>query len=329
MVYKVSDKVFAGKDILHIAVFKRNDNRTIYNVIYFDGNSGSTYMKRAAVTGITRDKEYSFIKEHKNSRILYMTANPNGEAEVVKVTLKPRPRLKKLNFEMDFSELAIKGRGSMGNILTKHPIHRIQLKEKGESTLGGRKIWYDEDVKRLNADGRGTFLGEFSGDDKILIITKSGTFRLSNFDLSAHFEDDTIILEKFRPEKIFSAVYFDADQDYYYAKRFQAEPTDKPLSFIGDNPESRLVRITEVEYPRLEIKFGGKNKERDPEIIELAEFIGVKSHRARGKRLSTYEVSVIKELEPLVKPEPEPEIAPDADSGDEDKGDGGQMSLNL
>jgi topoisomerase-4 subunit A len=218
MVCKVADKVFAGKDILHIAVFKRNDNRTIYNVIYYDGNSGSTYMKRAAVTGITRDKEYSFIREHKNSKILYMTANPNGEAEVVKLYLKPRPRLKKLVFEMDFSELVIKGRGSMGNILTRYAVHKVQLKEKGESTLGGRKIWFDEDVRRLNADGRGRYLGEFSGDDRILVVTKSGNYRLASFDLSGHFEDDSFIIEKYNTEKIFSAVYFDADQDYYYVK---------------------------------------------------------------------------------------------------------------
>ena len=327
VVSKVADKVFVGKDIIHIAVFKRNDSRTIYNVIYFNGSSGNTMMKRAAVTGITRDKEYSFIKEHKNSKILYMTANPNGEAEVIKVYLKPRARLKKLIFEMDFSELDIKGRGAMGNILTKFSVHKIQLKEKGESTLGGRKIWFDEDVKRLNADGRGVLLGEFSGDDKILIVTKSGDFRLSNFDLSSHFEEDCLIIEKFRPEKIFSAAYYDADQDYYYAKRFLFEYSDKTLSFIGDNSSSRLIRITEFDYPRLEIRFGGKNKDRDPEIIELADFIGVKSYKAKGKRLSTYEVSVIKELEPINKPEPEVEL-PDPDTEGK-KNDNGQMSLDL
>ncbi len=327
LVTKVSDKVFVGKDIVHIAVFKRNDTRTIYNVIYIDGNTGNTMMKRAPVTGITRDKEYNFIREHKNSRILYMTANPNGEAEVVKIYLKPRPRLKSLMFELDFSELAIKGRGAIGNILTKHAVHKIVLKEKGESTLGGRKIWFDWDVKRLNADGRGNLLGEFAGDDKLLVVTKSGTFRLSNFDLSNHYEDDLLLIERFREEKIFSAAYYDAEQDYYYIKRFCFEPTDKSLSFIGDNPGSRLIRLTEFDYPRFELNFGGKNKDRTPEIIEVADFIGVKSFRARGKRLSTYEVSVIKELEPLVRDEPEPEDPP---TGDEDPPkENGQMSLNL
>jgi topoisomerase-4 subunit A len=229
---------------------------------------------------------------------------------------------------MDFSELAVKGRDSMGNILTKHPVHKIILKEKGESTLGGRKVWFDEDVNRLNADGRGRLLGEFTGNDKLLVITKRGSFRLSNFDLSNHFEDDLLILEKFRPEKIFSVAYYDAEQEFYYLKRFQLEPTDKLVSFIGDHPESKLIRITEVEYPRLELRFGGKNKSRQPEIIEVADFIGVKSYKAKGKRLSTYEVSVIQELEPIAielppVPEPIPETPAPAPKPN------GQMSLDL
>ena len=329
LVTKVSDKVFVGKDIIHIAVFKRNDSRAIYNVIYFDGNTGHTMMKRAPVTGITRDKEYSFIREHKNSKILYMTANPNGEAEVVKIYLKPRPRLKSLMIEMDFSELTIKGQGAMGNILTKHAVHKIVLKEKGESTLGGRKIWFDWDVKRLNADGRGDLLGEFAGDDKLLVVTKSGTFRLSNFDLANHYEDDLLLIERYREEKIFSAAYYDADQDYYYLKRFQFEPTDKALSFIGDHDESRLIRLTEFDYPRFELRFGGKSKDRNPEIIEVADFIGVKSFRARGKRLSTYEVSVVKELEPLVKEESPADDPGTDENEDETPGENGQMSLDL
>lgn len=330
VVNKVDDKVFVGKDIVHIGVFKRNDKRTIYNVIYYDGNTGNTMIKRAPVTGISREKEYSFIKEHKNSRILYMTANPNGEAEVVKVYLKPRPRLKNLILEVDFSELDIKGKGAMGNIVTKHAVHKVVLKEKGESTLGGRKIWFDEDVKRLNVDGRGKFLGEFSGDDRLLVVTKSGTFRTTNFDLANHFEDDLLMIEKFKEKKIFSVVYFDADQDYYYVKRFRFENNEKSQSFIGDNPKSELIRITEVDYPRLELVFGGKNESRDPEIIEVAEFIGVKSFRARGKRLSTYEVSVIKELEPLMKPEEDGKEENDREDSDgEESSDSGQMSLNL
>ena len=335
VVNRVSEKFFVGKDIVHVGVFKRNDKRTIYNVIYYDGNSGKTMMKRCSITGVTREKPYNIGKAHKNSRILYMTVNPNGEAETVKVYLKPRPRLKKTVFEMDFSELTIKGRSAMGNILTRYAVHKIVMKEKGVSTLGGRKIWFDEDVLRLNADGRGKFLGEFQGDERILVITKSGTFRTTNFDLTNHFEDDSLLVEKFKPEKIWSAAYYDAEQDYYYVKRFHMEDQDRAISFIGDHPDSRLIRITEVEYPRLELKFGGKNKERDPEIIEVAEFIGVKSYRARGKRLSNYEVKVIQELEPL-KNEDEDREVPGSDPTDENGNDedrdassNGQMSLEL
>jgi topoisomerase-4 subunit A len=306
VISKVADKIFVGKNIIHVAVFKRDDKRTIYNVIYYDGNTGHTMMKRCPITGVTREKTYNIGKEHQHTRILYMTANPNGEAETIKVSLKPRPRLKKTVFEMDFSELAIKGRNAAGNILTKHAVHKITMKEKGVSTLGGRKIWFDEDVNRLNADARGIFLGEFSGEDSLLVITKSGGFRITNFDLTNHFEDDLQIIEKYRPSKIWSAAYYDAEQEYYYIKRFHIEPTEKLTSFIGDHPDSRLIQIMEVEYPRLELKFGGKNKDRDSEIIEVAEYIGVKSYKARGKRLSNYEVKVIEQLEPLI-PDKEPE----------------------
>jgi len=297
---KVADKQFVGKNIIHATVFKKNDNRTIYNVVYFDGNSGNVMMKRAPVTGITRDKQYNIGKEHQHTKILFFSANPNGEAEVIKVYLRPRPRLKNPIFEFDFAELAIKGRGAMGNILTKFSVQKIVLKEKGVSTLGGRKVWFDEDVMRLNVDARGIFIGEFSGEDQILVVTKSGHFRTTNFDLSNHFADDVLIIEKYREGKIWSAAYFDADQQFYYLKRFHMEAGSKTTRFIGDHSDSRLIRITEVEYPRLELKFGGKSKDRSPEIIEVAEFIGVKSHKARGKRLSNYEVKIIEELEPLV-----------------------------
>ncbi len=304
---KVADKHFAGKDIIHAAVFKKNDSRTIYNVVYFDGNSGNVMMKRAPVTGITRDKQYNIGKAHQHTKILYFSANPNGEAEVIKVYLRPRPRLKNPIFEFDFAELAVKGRGAYGNILSKFSVQKIVIKEKGVSTLGGRKIWFDEDVMRLNADARGIFLGEFTGDDQIMVITKSGYFRTTNFDLSNHFEDDVKIIEKYREGKIWSAAYFDAEQKYYYLKRFLIEAGAKRTRFIGEHPESRLIRITEVEYPRLELKFGGKNKNRNPEIIEVAEFIGIKSYKARGKRLSNYEVKVIQELSPEKEREPENE----------------------
>jgi topoisomerase-4 subunit A len=335
-VTKVEEKVFAGKDIIHIAVFKKNDSRTIYNLVYRDGKSGAAMMKRCAITGITREKEYNLTKHNQNSRILYFSANPNGEAETIKVTLKPKPRIRNLNFEMDFSELAIKGRDAHGNILTKNSIHKIVMKEKGVSTLGGRKIWFDEDVLRLNADGRGRLLGEFVGDDHLLVITKSGRFRLSTFDLENHFEDDLYILEKYKPKKVYSVIYFDAEQDYYYVKRFELEPIEKLLSFVGDHPESRMISITEVEYPRFEINFGGKNKDRKPEIIEVAEFIGVKSYKAKGKRLSKYQVELVKELEPiqgLKEIEEEIEEAPEVDDEiidePDDEDTNGQMTLDL
>ncbi len=325
IITKADDKVFVGKDIIHVAVFKRNDDRTIYNVIYRDGINGAIMIKRCAIKGITRDKEYEITKGTKGSKILYMTANPNGEAEIVKIYLRPRPRLKKPIFEFDFSELAIKGRQSMGNILTKYAVHKIVLKDEGVSTLGGRKIWFEEEVLRLNADGRGNYIGEFHGDDKILVITKSGNYRLSSYDLMNHYEDDIMIIEKFRPEKIFSAVYYDADLEYYYVKRFTVDPTDKPTSFIGENENSRLIKITEVEYPRLEVSFGGRHKDRENEIIEIADFIGVKSYKARGKRLSNYEVKVVTELEPLIVKEEESEL--NEDLGEDNDEDTSQMSL--
>ncbi len=307
IVTRVTDKVFIGKDIIHVGIFKKNDSRTIYNVIYRDGREPRYLVKRFAVTGVTRDKEYDVTRGKTGSRIFYFSANPNGEAEVVRVHLRPRPRLKKTVFDFDFGEQLIKGRNSMGNLLTKNPVLNINMKEKGVSTLGGRKIWFDDTVLRLNADGRGSFLGEFSGEDKILVIRKNGSFRTTNFDLENHYEDDILLIQKFRENKVWSVVYFDAEQNYYYVKRFSFEPTEKLQSFIGDNPESKLVSITEVEYPRLEVSFGGRNKGREPEIIEVAEFIGVKSYRARGKRLTNYQVDNIKELEPVVRKEDEKE----------------------
>ncbi len=298
-VTKVDEKVFVGKDIIHIDVFKKNDSRTIYNIIYRDGKSGNIMMKRCAITGITRDKEYSISRHNGNTRILYLTVNPNGEAEVVKVFLKPKPRLRNTTFEMDFSELAIKGRDAIGNILTKHSVLKITMKEKGISTLGGRKIWFDEAVLRLNADGRGKFLGEFSGHDRLLVVTRSGNFRLSTFSLENHFEDDLLFIEKYQAKKVFSAVYYDGELKYYYVKRFQYDAIEKLTPFIAEHEDSKLIKITEVDYPRFEIKFGGKNKERDNEIIEVADFIGVKSYRAKGKRLTKYQVELVQELEPV------------------------------
>ena len=303
LVTKVADKIFVGNDIIYAQVFLKNDERTIYNIVYQDGKDGPLFAKRCAITGLTRDKEYNLTKETPGSRIVYFSANPNGEAEVIRVHHKPKARLKKLVFEFDFGQLAIKGKSSMGNILTKNPVQKIVLKEKGLSTLGDRKIWFDDAVFRLNVDGRGIYLGEFSADDKLLVITKNGYFRHTGFDLSNHFEENILLIEKYKPGKVFSVIYWDADQHYYYVKRFMAEESERPLCFIGENPESKLISITEVEYPRFEIKFGGKHKNRENEIIEVEEFIGVKSYKAKGKRLTNYVVDNIHEVEPVVKKE--------------------------
>ncbi len=303
LITKVSEKVFVGSDIIYAQVFLKNDERTIYNIVYQDGKDGPLLVKRCAISGLTRDKEYNLTKGSPGSKIVYFSANPNGEAEVIKVYHKPKARLKKLVFEFDFGQLAIKGKSSMGNILTKNAIHKITLKEKGLSTLGGRKIWFDDAVFRLNVDGRGVFLGEFSADDKILVITKNGYFRTTGFDLSNHFEDNILIIEKFRTGKVYSVIYWDAEQKFYYVKRFLTEESEKPLCFINEDPESKLISITEVEYPRFEIEFGGKQKGRDNEIIEVAEFIGVKSYKAKGKRLTSFTVDNIHEIEPVFKKE--------------------------
>ena len=316
---KVTEKAFIGKNPLHIAIFKRDDERTIYNVVYRDGKTGYSYMKRFSVTGITRDREYDVTKGTAGSRIVYFSANPNGEAETLKILLKPKARLRKVAFEIDMGELAIRGRQAIGNILTKHEVFKISLKEKGVSTLGGRKIWFDEDVLRLNADSRGKYLGEFSGEDNILVIYKNGEFELRSFDLSNHFETGILSIEKFDSSKILSVVYYDAEQDYYYVKRFEIdEPEDKRIRFIGEHPENKLISITWVRYPRLEIEFGGKHVERENEIIEVAEFIGVKSWKAKGKRLSNYSIENIMEVEPVIRDEHDKDPA-DGENTEESK----------
>ncbi len=327
VITKVNDKVFVGKDIVHVDVFKKNDKRTIYNVIYRDGLNGAIYMKRCAIYGITRDKEYHFTKGEKGSKILYMTVNPNGEAEVVKVYLKPKSRLKKLVFETDFSELAIKGRGSMGNILTKHAIHKIKLSEKGISTLGGLKRWYDAEVNRLKDDGNGEYLGEFKADDKILAINERGTYRTMDYDLTNHFEDDVTQVEKFNESKVYSVVYYDADVEFFYLKRFVFEPTNEKQSIIGDHPKSKLVLITSEKYPQFEITFKGKHSDRPSEIVDAEEFIAVKGYKAKGKRLTTFTVKEIQEIDPKIVEEEEPEF--DDSNEDQDPEDSNQMELNF
>lgn len=328
VITKVSDKTFIGKDIMHVDVFKKNDKRTIYNVIYRDGLNGSMYIKRCAIKGITRDREYSLTKGESGSRILYLSVNPNGEAEVVKVYLKPRPRLKKPVFDADFSEIAIKGREAQGNILTRYAIHKIVLKTKGESTLGGRKRWFDWEVMRLNADEKGDYLGEFMENDSILAVNKSGSYQLLGFDLYVHFENELMIVEKFNPDKVYSAIYFDKDAGYYYAKRFTFDETDKEQSFIGENPESTLVLLTQEKHPRIEVAYTGKHKSRPNVVIDIEEFIGIKGYKAKGKRVTTYEVGKIREIEPL-KSDPEPkDVHPENDDGNNND-DNSQMELNL
>ncbi|MEN8152655.1 MAG: DNA gyrase/topoisomerase IV subunit A [Acidobacteriota bacterium] len=290
MVKKIEDKSFAGKDIIHIAVYKRNDKRTIFNSIYRDGKDGNVMMKRFSVTAVTRDKEYDITKGTPDSKVIYFTCNPNGEAETVKIYLKPKKRLRNLQFDLDFSTLAIKGRNSIGNILSRHTVSKIVLKETGVSTLGDRKIWYDPSVNRLNSEGRGKYLGEFAGSDRIVEIYGSGVFKTGNFDLSNYFESDLLFISKFDPEFVLSIIFFDGEQEYYYLKRFKAEDIEKKTSFIGDNKNSKMVLFSSEVYPEFKINYGGKNRKKGMEIINASEFIAVKSYKARGKRVSTLEI---------------------------------------
>lgn len=297
MVKKIEDKSFAGKDIIHIEVYKRNDKRTIFNSIYRDGKEGKFMMKRFAVTSVSRDKIYDLTKGTIDSKVFYFTANPNGEAETVRIYLKPKKRLRNLQFDLDFSLLGIKGRSSIGNTLTKHSVSKIMLKETGVSTLGDRKIWYDPSVNRLNSEERGKYLGEFSGNDRIFEISGSGTFKTSNFDLTNYFDNDLIFISKFNPESIFSAIFFDGEQKYYYLKRFKGEDSEKRVSFTGDHKDSKLVSFSSKKNPGFKINFGGRNRKKAEEIINASEFISVKSYKARGKRVSTLEISSVEIVE--------------------------------
>ena len=313
-VSKVTDKAFFGKGIIHVAVYRKNDKRTIYNVVYRDGKTATSYIKRFAITNVIRDKEYDMTKGTPGSKLLYFKANPNGEAEVISCKLKPKPKLRKLTFEVDFKDIAIKNRDAQGNIFARTEIHKITQKEEGVSTLGGRKIWFDKDVLRLNVDGRGLYIGEFSGTDKILVVTNAGDCIFTNFDLSNHYNDDILTIEKYKADKVFTAIHFDAEQNYYYLKRFNIMEMTKPQSFISEYEGSRMVALSEDKHPQVKITFGGKDEKREPEIIDAEEFIGIKGITARGKRLTTYEVKEICFIEPLVKPEDEiPEEEPQAE----------------
>lgn len=304
LVTPVADKKFVGKNILYANVFKKNDKRTIYNVVYRDGKEGTQYIKRFAVTSIIRDREYDVTQGTPDSRITYFTANPNGEAEIIKVTLKPNPRVRRIIFEEDFSAVGIKGRQARGNILTKLPVHKISLKQRGGSTLGGRKVWFDRDVLRLNYDGRGEFLGEFHSEDSILVVHENGDFHITNFDLSNHYEANIRIIEKFEPNKVWTAVLYDADQQNMpYIKRFCMEATVRKQNYLGENKNNRLILLTDEYYPRLEVVFGGHDSFREPMVIEADEFIGVKGFKAKGKRLTTFTLETVNELEPTRQPE--------------------------
>lgn len=297
-VVKVAEKLFVDKNILYINVFKRGDERTIYNAIYQDGKGGTFYMKRFSVTGVTRDKEYNLTMGTPGSRVSWFSANPNGEAEIVKVTLKPKARLKTLQFDVDFSELAIKGKQSRGNIVTRNEVHRFSLKERGASTLGGRKVWFDPDVLRLNYDGRGDYLGEFAGNDTILVILKSGEYYMSSFDAGNHYPENILRIEKYRPGIVWTAILNDADQGYPYLKRFTFEPSAKLQRYLGENAKSSLILLTDEQGARFEVKFGGADEFREPLIIDAIDFIAVKSFKAKGKRVTTYTIDSVTEIEP-------------------------------
>ena len=320
-IVKVADKLYVGKNILYLNVFKRNDVRTIYNLVYQNGKGGTVYMKRFAVTGVTRDKEYDMTQGLKGSKIWWFSVNPNGEAETLRVTLKDKPRLKKLQFDVDFADIAIKGKGSLGNMVTKNEVHRISLKEKGVSTLGGREVWFDPDVLRLNYDGRGESLGEFNSNDRILVVLKSGEYYTSTFDAGNHYEDNILRIEKYREGLVWTAVLYDAEQGYPYVKRFVFEPVAKKQSFIGENTDSKLYLLSDAKYPRFKVTFAGADAFREPLVIDAEEYIGVKSYKAKGKRVTTFEVGTIEEIEPREVPDGEEEQPPvdiDADTVEAD-----------
>ena len=297
-VSKIQEKAFFGKDIIHIDIWKKGDKRTIYNLVYQDGAGGRAMVKRFAVDAVTRDREYDLCGGKDKSRILYLTANPNGEAEVIRVILRPKPKLKNLKFDFDFKELAIKGRGAKGNILSKNIVHKIELKEEGVSTLGARKIWFDDTVHRLNTEGRGNFVGEFKGEDRILTIMQTGEYVLSSYALATKFDEDYLIMERFDPEKVYTLVYFDGDKEQYNVKRFNLEATDKKQSLITEHEKSHMEFVSAHPEPKVLIKFDKRSNDREDEEIDLAEFISVKGQKAMGNRLTSYKVKSLELIEP-------------------------------
>ncbi len=311
-ILKVADKVFVGTDIIHIDIYRKNDHRTIYNAIYRDGKGGIYYMKRFAVTGVARDKEYDLTQGKTGSRVMYFTANPNGEAEVIRVALKPALHLKKLEVIKDLSELTIKSRTARGNVLTKYDVKSITLKQKGHSTLGGRKVWFDPDVLRLNYDGQGMYLGEFVQDDRILVITNNGSYYLTNFDLTAHFDQNIWRIEKFDSEKVWSLAMWNADLGFYYGKRFMLDAQAKLQNMLGENSDSKMAILTDREEAVFKITFADDTK--TPMEVIMSEFIETKSPKAKGKRFSILEIATIEDITPepeIVEPEPDEEEGED------------------
>lgn len=328
---KVTDKAFFWKDLLYVGVFNRGDSRTIYNVIYREGKSSVSYAKRFAITSVTRDKDYDITTGEEGSKILWFTVNHNGEAESVRIYLRPRPKLKKTQFEYDFSTLAIKGKASRGNLVSKNPIARIQLKSKGVSTIGGKDIWYDADIQKLNDEQRGQYLGEFGPEDKVLAIFKDGTFYTTSFDVSNRYQGEVIKIEKFDPNKTYTALYYDAAAKAFYIKRFSFVLSDNtPLSFIAPGTKSYLVALSEDKHPQFQVIFGGKYEHRDPENIDAEEYIAKKGYAAKGKKCHQYDLKEVKFIEPLHKPEDDIEDEPldiieDVES-DEPQGDSNEVS---
>ena len=303
-IIKVAEKIFVGKNVLHVQVFKKNDKRTIYNAVYRDGKKGPYYIKRFNVTSMTRERDYNLTNGTPHSKVVYFTANPNGEAEVIKVTLDPASKKGNIFIEKDFSDILIKGRAAKGNLLTKFNIQRIGLKSHGHSTLGGRKVWFDPDVNRLNYDEHGKLLGEFNEGDSILIVLDNGEFYITNFDANNHYEDNILIIEKWNEHKVWSLVLIDADNNnYHYIKRFNMEATKRHQNFVGENPNNKLIVLTDQKNPRVKVTYGGEDAFRGEQEIDVNEFISVKGFKAKGKRIATWSIDSVELLEPIVNEE--------------------------
>jgi topoisomerase-4 subunit A len=322
----VTDKAFFGKNLLYVGLFHRGDTRTIYNVIYREGKTSVSYAKRFAITSVTRDKEYDITTGAPGSTILWFTANHNGEAESVRIYIRPKNKLKKPSIEYDFSTLAIKGKTSRGNLVSKNPIQRIQLKSKGVSTISGKDIWYDADIQKLNEDGRGLYLGQFETNDKVLAVFKNGTFYTTSFELVNKYQGDVLRIEKFDPGKTFTALYWDASVKAFYIKRFSFVLSDNtPLSFISEGRNSYLVALCDDRHPQVLVTFTGKYAHREPEKIDAEEYIAKKGYSAKGKKCHALDLKKVEFIEPLVKPEDfeeeKPEEEPENLAGEIDMSD--------